>query len=42
VDPEIVAAVTTLLTAIVVWLVPNAPYVEFYADDEPGQSRFTT
>jgi hypothetical protein len=41
VDPEIVAAVTTLVTAIVVWLVPNAPFVEVYADNEP-QNRFTT
>lgn len=41
VDPEIVAAVTTLLTAVAVYLVPNAPNVVYYNDDTP-QDRFTT
>ena len=36
VDPEIVAAVTTLLTAIAVYFVPNKSLVEFYAEDLRG------
>jgi len=41
VDPEIVAAVTTLLTAAAVYLVPNTPKIVYYQDDTP-QDRFTT
>jgi hypothetical protein len=33
VDPELVAAVTTLITALVVYLVPNGPHVELYNQD---------
>jgi len=35
VDAEIVAAVTTLLTALAVYLVPNGPQIEFYENDQP-------
>jgi hypothetical protein len=41
VDSEIVTVVTTLLTALAVYLVPNAPSVVYYEDDAP-QSNFTT
>ena len=37
VDPEIVAAVTTLLTAAAVYLIPNGPQVEFYEKDPQSQ-----
>lgn len=33
VDPEIAAAVTTLVTAVAVYLVPNGPKFEFYTQD---------
>jgi uncharacterized membrane protein (DUF441 family) len=33
VDPEIVTAVTTLLTAIAVLLIPNQTSIEFYNED---------
>lgn len=33
VDPEIVAAVTTLVTAAAVYLIPNGPRIEFYNED---------
>jgi hypothetical protein len=40
VDAEIVAAVTTLVTAIVVYLVPNAIPVDYY-DQELGAAELT-
>ena len=33
VDPEIVAAVTTLLTAVAVLIVPNRTSIQFYDED---------
>ena len=40
VDPEIAAAVTTLLTAVVVLLVPNRSNIRFYDEDLKGDDTY--